>query len=209
MGNEIKCAASIKGARHLGKALLETAEVVFRPAAKDGPRVKLAFKDMKQVRTDGGELVIEAAGGPYRFELGAAAAKWAAKIANPPSRLDKLGVKPGLRAAVLDDVGGEGESFVAELVARGATVTRKPGKQLDLVFLAAESRQVLARLGPLRGALQPAGALWVVRPKGAAEITEGEVMAAGKQAGLVDVKVVAFSPTHTAEKLVIPVSRRE
>ena len=29
-------------------------------------------------------------------------------------------------------------------------------------------------------------------------------MAAGKQAGLVDVKVVSFSPTHTAEKFVIP-----
>ena len=31
-------------------------------------------------------------------------------------------------------------------------------------------------------------------------------MAAGKAAGLVDVKVVGFSPTHTAEKFVIPVA---
>jgi hypothetical protein len=29
-------------------------------------------------------------------------------------------------------------------------------------------------------------------------------MAAGKTAGLVDVKVVSFSETHTAEKFVIP-----
>ena len=33
-------------------------------------------------------------------------------------------------------------------------------------------------------------------------------MSAGKAAGLVDTKVVAFSPTHTALKFVIPLSRR-
>jgi hypothetical protein len=33
-------------------------------------------------------------------------------------------------------------------------------------------------------------------------------MAAGKAAGLVDVKVVSFSSTHTAEKFVIPISKR-
>ncbi len=33
-------------------------------------------------------------------------------------------------------------------------------------------------------------------------------MDAGKAAGLVDVKVVSFSPTHTAEKFVIPIAKR-
>lgn len=33
-------------------------------------------------------------------------------------------------------------------------------------------------------------------------------MAAGKEAGLVDVKVARFSETLTAEKFVIPVQRR-
>jgi hypothetical protein len=33
-------------------------------------------------------------------------------------------------------------------------------------------------------------------------------MHGGKSAGLVDVKVVRFSRTHTAEKFVIPVTRR-
>jgi hypothetical protein len=54
------------------------------------------------------------------------------------------------------------------------------------------------------------GALW--EPSGedflSPALTEAEVMAAGKEAGLVDVKVVSFSPTHTAEKFVIPVSAR-
>jgi hypothetical protein len=34
------------------------------------------------------------------------------------------------------------------------------------------------------------------------------VMRAGKAAGLVGVKVVSFSSTHTVEKFVIPVARR-
>jgi hypothetical protein len=48
----------------------------------------------------------------------------------------------------------------------------------------------------------------VIRPKGRPEISERSVMAAGKAAGLVDVKVVAFSSTHTAEKFMIPVANR-
>ncbi len=56
----------------------------------------------------------------------------------------------------------------------------------------------------LKKSLKPDGALWVIRPKGSAAISESEVMSAGKRAGLVDVKVVSFSATHTAEKFVIP-----
>jgi hypothetical protein len=56
--------------------------------------------------------------------------------------------------------------------------------------------------------LKPNGALWIIRPKGRPEISERAAMAAGKAAGLVDVKVVGFSQTHTAEKFVIPVSAR-
>jgi hypothetical protein len=60
----------------------------------------------------------------------------------------------------------------------------------------------------IKQSLKPNGALWVIRPKGRPAISERAVMAAGKAAGLVDVKVVSFSPTHTAEKFVIPVAVR-
>ena len=64
------------------------------------------------------------------------------------------------------------------------------------------------RLEKLKASLKPDGALWIIRPKGRPEISERATMAAGKAAGLVDVKVVGFSPTHTAEKFVIPVGQR-
>jgi hypothetical protein len=56
--------------------------------------------------------------------------------------------------------------------------------------------------------LKGAAALWIVYPKGQKDITENDVLAAGRKAGLKDVKVVGFSPTHTALKFVIPVARR-
>jgi len=53
-----------------------------------------------------------------------------------------------------------------------------------------------------------AAALWIVYPKGPKDITENDVLAAGRKAGLKDVKVAGFSPTHTALKFVIPAARR-
>jgi hypothetical protein len=48
----------------------------------------------------------------------------------------------------------------------------------------------------------------MVYPKAKREITEGDVIGAGRKAGLKDVKVVGFSTTHTALKFVIPVAKR-
>jgi hypothetical protein len=48
----------------------------------------------------------------------------------------------------------------------------------------------------------------VVSPKGRPEIGDVVVIAAAKRAGLVDNKVVRFSDTHTALRLVIPRARR-
>lgn len=122
------------------------------------------------------------------------------------SRLDKLGVKPDSRVAVL---GVEEESFWRELEARSGEVSEgKPKKESDILFLLAESKATLRRLKRLQGYLKSNGALWVVWPKGREHIKQGDVMAAAKAAGLVDVKIVAFSETHSALKLVIPVARR-
>ena len=56
--------------------------------------------------------------------------------------------------------------------------------------------------------LKGAAALWMVYPKGQKQLTENDVIAAGRKSGLKDVKVVGFSPTHTALKFVIPVENR-
>ena len=123
--------------------------------------------------------------------------------------LDKLGVRPGMRIAVVGHVDPDG-SFRAQLADRTSDITvGRPKPDTDLIFLAADSHAELADLTALRERIRPAGAIWVVSRKGReATIRDVEVMAAAKEAGLVDNKVVSFSPTHTTLRLVIPVALR-
>jgi hypothetical protein len=203
MGAEAKCTVRFKGKTATGTARLETEVVQFR-----GGDLKLSipFKTMTRVAARDGTLAIATADGEASFDLGTAAAKWAEKIKHPPSRLDKIGVKPDWRASA---IGVEDEGFLAELERAVAflSVGRVAGDN-DAIFYGVTKEAQLARLETLKTKIRPNGAIWVIRPKGRPEISERAVMAAGKQAGLVDVKVVGFSATHTAEKFVIPVAKR-
>ena len=123
--------------------------------------------------------------------------------------LDKLGVRPGARIAIVGDVDSDG-SFRAQLSDRTSDITIGPPEpDTDLIFLAADSTGELAPLREFRSRIKPAGAIWVVSRKGkASTLRDVEVMAAGREAGLIDNKVVAFSETHTSLRLVIPVADR-
>ena len=120
--------------------------------------------------------------------------------------IDKLGVKPGQRVAVL---GVESAEFLTDLAARVPGYSR--GERItnaDLIFFSAESLADLKQLKSLSRSIQKAGGIWVVYPKGQQHIREVDVIHAGKAAGLTDNKVCSFSPTHTALRFVIPVARR-
>ena len=193
MGAEVECRATIEGVERQGKASLEADYVLFRGA---NYRLKLPLAGVAVEELDGRLSV-----GRVVLHLGAQASKWADKIRNPKSLLDKLGVKAGQSVVVL---GVKDAEFLAQLTAPG----KRLKKNLDLVFLAAEQPADLDRLSEIRTKLSPAGAVWVVYPKGVKTITQQDVIRATKLAGLVDVKVTAFSKTHTALKAVIPVSQR-
>ena len=198
MGNVRSARLTHAGRTWEGQALLETAELIFRG---EEHREVFRFADMKSVAAHGPFLMIN---DDVVLDLGADAPKWAEKIRNPKSVVQKLGIKPGQHVSLvhLDD-----DAFAADLERAGARVAK--GKNRDAIFYGAEARADLARLEVLKESLAPNGALWVIRPKGVKTITEADVMSAGKSAGLVDVKVVKFSETHTAEKFVIPVAKRQ
>jgi hypothetical protein len=121
-------------------------------------------------------------------------------------RILKLGVKPESRVSVL---GVDDAAFQKELERAAAFVSiGRAAKASDLIFYGVTKESQLPRLERLKACIVSNGAIWVIRPKGRRDISEASVMAAGKLAGLVDVKVVAFSDTHTAEKFVIPVALR-
>ncbi len=166
-----------------GKALLETDEILFRGDF----RLKIARGDVRKIDTLDGRMHVHSSAGVAVFHLGKDAVTWADKFLHPPSRLDKLGIKPGLKVAL---IGKHESGFREELEKAGACIVKSGAKSgAELSFLAAESR------GDLKNLAAP---VWVIYPKGVKQITEIDVIGAGRSAGLVDTKICSFSKTHTA-----------
>ncbi|HEY3335960.1 MAG TPA: hypothetical protein VGK16_12080 [Candidatus Limnocylindrales bacterium] len=122
-------------------------------------------------------------------------------------RLDKLGVRPGMRVAL---VNFDDPVFVAELRERTHDITSgDPLPGTAIIVYAADSLEALGRLPELRERLVPDGAIWVVSRKGRqATIRDVDVIAAAKAAALVDNKVASFDATRTSLRLVIPLALR-
>jgi hypothetical protein len=202
LGQQKSCSVRFGDKVSEGKALLEADELIFRGEI----RLTIPFKQMRSVEARDGELRVAFEEGEAVFVLGAQAATWAQKILHPKSLLDKLGVKPGMNVAV---VGVEDDTFLEDLRARTKHVTVGSARSgSDMVFVAVEGPKDLGALTGLKTAIKPDGAAWVVFRKGRKDFNENDVLRGGLAAGLVDVKVVRFSDTHTACKFVIRRSER-
>jgi hypothetical protein len=107
-----------------------------------------------------------------------------------------------MRVAVdnLDDA-----SFERELQSRDVAHV---DRDADVALLGVETRDQLDGIAQSWSRVAPRGALWIVYPKGVRTVTEHDVRGAGLAAGLVDVKVVRFSDTHTGFRFVMPRARR-
>jgi hypothetical protein len=193
MGKEATVTAVFADGADEGRLQYEPSKLVFRGAQR---RV-FEGEALKGVKAEGGDLVL--ADGS-RFALGEKpAAGWADAILNPKGRMDKIGAKAGMRAAVM---GVTDKTLSKELAEKGAIPVAELSN-LDLLFYGADSTEALARIDGLVPLLSETGALWIVSRKGkAATVKDVEVMAAAKSYGLVDNKVVAFSPTHTSLRFV-------
>jgi hypothetical protein len=202
VGSEQLCTVRTEGKTSKGKVLLETSEIIFRGDF----RLKIPLASLQSTIAKDGELRLKWDGGSAILELGDSAAKWADKILHPKSTAEKLGIKPGLTVSVrgIRDAG-----FIREVRASAKAVSNtKLLPESDLIFVGASESADLGEVGGLLPSLAKSGALWIVYLKGKQEITEGQVLAAGRAAGLVDVKVVKFSETHTALKFVWPKAAR-
>ena len=202
MGNELPCKVRSGEKTSTGKALLESSEIIFRGDL----RLKIPLQSLHSVWAHGGELHLRWEEGAAVFELGDHAERWAHKILHPKSTADKLGIKPGLIVSVM---GMDDTNLLATLRSTAKSFSEtKPLKASDLIFLKAESMKQLVPVKTLAASLSSVGALWIVYPKGRQEIKEQNVLDTGRQAGLVDVRVVSFSSTHTALKFVRSKAKR-
>lgn len=200
MGAESAARRSVDGKWVAGKAFLETDEFVFRGGDAG---CKVLYKEIRSIKADGNRVELKTAKQSFVFELETDPRKWVEKIQNPKSRIDKVGVKPAQRVSV---VGMEDSDFMKELEARSVKVAASG--VVDAFFAYTTSKKGLSKVKQWEKRLDRDGSLWIVYPKGRPEITENDVLAAGRAAGLKDVKVVRFSERDTALKFVVPLDRR-
>ena len=203
MGRETQCVVWHGEKCSLGVACLEPKELLFEGTFE----LHIPLDAIVKASASGGILTVSWARKSARFSLGRDAAKWLLQLRYPKPVLDKLGVKAGMRVSM---IGVEDAEFELDLQERVPEFcSGRALKNSDLIFFGITSEKDFKRLAALRKSLQPAGALWTVYPKGRKDLSQSMVMAAGKAAGLVDIKVVSFSETHTSLKWVIPVSARK
>lgn len=203
MGAEAKATLTLGRQSFAGTAHLETSELRFRGEHN----LRIALPAISDVQVRGGSLRVTYAEGIAVLALGEATAiKWAKKIQSPPTLADKLGVKAGMSVAI---IGLTDEVILAEVAARGAQVVAgKVPKGAAMVLWRIEKPAALSKLPSLVDRIARDGAIWVVHPRGNPSVADTVIFAAAKEAGLTYTKVVRFSETDTAEKLVIPVAAR-
>jgi hypothetical protein len=184
------------------RVLLESDELIVRGTR----RLRIRFGEITSLETASGRLTVTWASGTASFEVGDRAERWAERIRNPKTIVDKLGVKPGTRVSL---IGVTDDGFRALLRARTDDVAEgEPSPDSDLVLLQVDDRADLAQLGGLEPTIKRDGGIWVVAPRGRPDVSEADVLGAGRAAGLVDTKVARFSDTHTAHRFSIPKARR-
>ncbi|HYL99793.1 MAG TPA: hypothetical protein VEZ90_12625, partial [Blastocatellia bacterium] len=160
MGDMVECQAQFNNQTSDGKAQLETEELIFR----GNFRVKALLKDLKSVAAKDGKLMVVWPQGTLILEMGPRAEKWAHKILNPKSVIDKLGVKAGQKVSL---VGLDDESFLSQLKDRGVEVFGGKGKKgCDAIFLVANDLKSLEKIESLKGSIKSDGAIWVLAAKG-------------------------------------------
>lgn len=138
----------------------------------------------------------------------------------PTHLVKKLGLKRGMRVRVLhspDDywelLGGEPDSLGVELLDVPDPATDGDAVLADFTHLFASDLPTLRDgFARARSGMTWDGMVWASWPKQASgvpsEIRRSDVMGAGQEQGLVDIKVCAVDATWSGLKFVIPVEDR-
>lgn len=197
MGTVVEGTATVAGRVVAVQADFASDHVVLRGGLKGEHR----YAAIAVVSSAGGVLRIQVDGALAEFPLEEKAERIAARIRDPPTVLDKLGLRAGLRVQCI----GLPADLQKELEGLDLPESRT---RLDVLLLGVAQAEGLERIPDLRRRLARDGALWVIYAKGGADPGEAAVIAAGRAVGLKDVKVARVSATHTGLKFVVPLAQR-
>jgi len=118
----------------------------------------------------------------------------------------KLGIKPGARLGLIGAPGGF-DVTLGELPPEVIVRRRLVGRFDVIVAFCTRRSELERRLAALKGALDPAGGLWIAWPKRssgvATDVTEDVVRSLGLASGLVDNKVCAIDEVWSGLRLVV------
>ena len=114
--------------------------------------------------------------------------------------VDRLGVRAGMRVALVGVDDGDLPRLVAERTQKVTTMA--PRGPVDMIIYQAEGTFALLRLNELVRSVTDGGALWVLWPRGQEHITQTHVQRAGHASGLQDVKIASVSDRLSGLKFV-------
>ena len=124
---------------------------------------------------------------------------------SPRSLVEKLGIKPGSKIAILNAPRGY-RTMLGKLPADVRVAGTLQGKVSFIQFFTAARAELEQKIPAMLRVLEPAGMIWVSWPKKASgvpsDITEDVVRAVALPTGLVDVKVAAVDEVWSGLKLV-------
>lgn len=134
---------------------------------------------------------------------------------SPKSLIDKLGVKPGMKIAIV----GSPPGFKSALVLPRGVEYAEHGRDFNIVMYFSNSfGKLRAKMRTLRRMIKEDGAIWICWPKSRRDWTqsspllgdfkEDDIRKLALSLQLVDVKVVAVNETWSGLKLVVPVALR-
>jgi hypothetical protein len=194
VGREARCSARWGKRSGEVKALLETTEIIVRGAFRDAA----PLAELRNVRADGDTLRFSVRDEDVALVLGAAAPRWAAKIAAPPPSLAvKLGIGATTRLFVTGRIDDPGLATALDAAKR-----TRAANSADMIVARVDDADALARIAEThRARLERGIPLWVIYTKGkAAPLGETTVRATMRERGLIDLKVASVSPSLTALK---------
>jgi len=135
------------------------------------------------------------------------AKRWAEKISNPRTRVQKLGVTPGMRVLLVQVPDDTIEAEIRDV--GDVTVTRRAriissatAGRAEMVLIAAGAEGDLDQLRTCAHALVTKACVWVLWPKGSSVITHQKVVERAGAVGLRSSKSMSFSGTLTALRFV-------
>lgn len=193
MGQEFSGTVTVGGQKVNVRGDFASDHVTF----SGGRRGEVPYKRITIVSTTKGILTLRVDDNVMEFPVGPNVDRLANKIRAPPTLMEKLGIIAGLRVAC-NNVPKALEKEVAATAGK-----QKPG-ELDMLLLGVNATEGLELIATQKGRVAPKGAIWIVYPKAKRDIRESDVLAAGRAAGLKDVKVARISTQHTALKFMVP-----